>query len=167
MKNLFSIKNVATACLAVAMAFSFSSCDSDPCKDIDCVNGTLTESGDNCSCVCEAGYEGADCTNESRVKFVGTYNFTDACTGVGYSQTISNGNSAEKIVFSNLGDFSTAAVVTANVDLNALTIVDATDAAGRRFTGSGQISGNNLSLTYSVTYSDGSTETCAVTGIKQ
>lgn len=52
--------------------------EKDPCEDVVCYNGGHCEDG---TCVCAAGYEGADCKTESREKFLGTwygYNHTDS-----------------------------------------------------------------------------------------
>lgn len=153
--------------LSLGAVFTFVSCEDDPCEDVTCVNGTPTESNGSCSCDCDAGYEGTDCSTVSRDKFIGTYNISDDCLTSGYSNSVSAGSSIDKVVFSNLGNFSTAAVVVATVDGNSLEVSGFTDGAGRDWTASGTLSGSTLTLTYTVTYSDGTSETCTITGTLQ
>ncbi|MBP6456892.1 MAG: calcium-binding EGF-like domain-containing protein [Chitinophagaceae bacterium] len=69
MKNL---RKITLALFIGAASFSslFTSCNSDPCKDIQCDNGGVCTEG---SCDCPAGYEGASCETRSIVKYLGTY----------------------------------------------------------------------------------------------
>jgi len=65
-------------------AFVVSSCTSDPCKDKTATTlcsgkGTTVASGDNCTCSCNAGYTGSDCSKE----VAGNYSATDKLSGTG------------------------------------------------------------------------------------
>lgn len=66
MKNLLSLNFLATCMLAIGVLIAFDSCSTDPCEDVACVNGSLVEDGDNCTCECTAGFSGADCTVEDK-----------------------------------------------------------------------------------------------------
>ena len=63
MKKLNVFNLVLVCCLAMGL-MTFNSCTDDPCENVACVNGTLVEAGDNCSCDCDEGFSGADCTVE-------------------------------------------------------------------------------------------------------
>lgn len=43
-----------------------TSCKLTPCKDYPCVNGQALEDGKNCICLCNLGWDGADCTHEDK-----------------------------------------------------------------------------------------------------
>lgn len=162
MKNLFSIKNVATACLAVAMAFSFSSCESDPCEDIACVNGTLTESGDDCSCVCSTGYEGSDCTTLVRAKYLGSFNGNETCTSGPdiYAVTIAAGSTDDAVTITNLYDAGLITNGTINSE-GGITIPSQSFAAGT-ISGTVTRTGGVTSIAYTVTLA-GAADSCTFT----
>ena len=132
--------------------------------------GTLTISSCNKDPEpCAVGYEGSDCKTLSSAKFVGTYAVTEDCGG-SYNMTITTSSTTPtSIIFSNLGNFASAtpAVVTASADQSKLTFTNATDAQGRKFTGTGTMTGTSLKVNYTVTYSDNTTETCVATMSKQ
>jgi len=55
--------------LTMAFFALFLSNCSDPCKDIDCNNGSC----DDGTCICEEGYTGTNCEAELRAPFIGTF----------------------------------------------------------------------------------------------
>ncbi len=142
-----------------ALAFLTSSCNPDPCKDVDCgLNGTCLDG----SCVCDAGYEGASCEIEWATKFEGSYLGKDVCGGTTYNLTkpaVISKRSATEVRITNFGGFDSFidAQVTKSDELG---FTNYEDPAGRRFTGSAKISGNKLTGSYTVTFSDGSSEGC-------
>ncbi len=104
MKNLFSIKNFATAVLALGFVFSFTSCEEDLCKDVTCVQGTATESNGSCACVCDLGYEGTTCETLVRAKYLGSFNGNETCalgTDI-YAVTIAAGSGDLAVTITNL-----------------------------------------------------------------
>jgi hypothetical protein len=117
---------------------------------------------------CATGYEGSDCKTLSSTKFVGTYAVTEDCGGA-YNMTITTASTTTSVVFSNLGNFAVAtpAVVTAAANGNSVTFTNFIDAQGRKFTGSGTLSGSTLTVNYTVTFSDNTTETCTAVMVKQ
>lgn len=54
------------------------SCTSEPCNDIDCQNGGVCDSG---QCLCPDQYEGPECSELWRTKFLGTYTGAGTCNG--------------------------------------------------------------------------------------
>ncbi len=158
-----SIKNIALSALFTIGAFSavtYTSCNQDDCKDVVCQNGGTCSGG---SCTCPSGYEGSNCETASSAKFIGTWNVSEPSCGGNYTNIVSQGTSSTTIIFSNLGNFSTAAAVVASADDNTLLISNFTDATGRKFSGSGTFSSNGFSVTYTVTYTDNTSETCTAT----
>ncbi len=137
--------------------------DPDPCKDVECgVNGECFEG----SCVCLDGFEGSGCADEWAMKFLGTYTGTDGCGGTLTKPVTITRLSGTTVRITNFGGFdsyvdvaikrATASAVTADL----IDFSNVTDPAGRRFTGDGTISGNSISATYTVTYTDNTSETC-------
>lgn len=149
--------------VAAIATIGMTSCEVDACKDVECGdNGTCVD-GD---CQCDTGYEGTDCDTEERAKFIGTYNVTEACTSGNYTYSITTATSASgitTIIISNFGDYGVN--VTATVNGSNLTIANQT-VGGGTFSGTGQISGNILTITYNVTAGT-STDDCTMTCTKQ
>ncbi|MBK8922903.1 MAG: hypothetical protein IPM81_15560 [Saprospirales bacterium] len=153
------------ALLGAMVVFAPACGDSDPCKDVDCgVNGTCFEG----VCVCNVGYEGDACAEEWATKFLGSYLGSDVCGGTTYNLSkpaVITRISESKIQIANFGGFDS--ILQADVKLASSSDITAeqieynyTDPTGRKFVGSGQINGNTLTGTYTVTYSDGTSETC-------
>jgi len=75
MKNVKYIFSV----LFFFLIFMMSSC-SDPCKDVQCVNGECIDG----VCDCLVGFEGDDCNTLFKTKFFGDYTMLmETCTGPG------------------------------------------------------------------------------------
>jgi len=117
----------------------------------------------SCTKTCDPGYEGSDCKTEVRAKFLANNKVTtDNCAGAGYNLSITADSDVETIVFSNLGNFSTPAVVKAQVSDTSFSFTSFVDATGRKFTGTGTLTGNTINLTYTVVYTDNTSESCTV-----
>ena len=140
------------------------------CKDIVCLNGA-----DCCMgvCICTEGYEGSDCSIESRIKFLGNWSFLNACYSTQSPSTIATSAVAvERVVISNilgtlLGGSAYAIIDGATITMPSQTIVD-TD--GDSWTAEGITVGNliNNSFTINVKYTFGNnSETCLLTFTKQ
>lgn len=149
--------------VAAIATMGMTSCDTDACADVDCGEyGTCLE-GD---CVCDAGYEGVNCDTQERAEFIGTYNVNESCTSGSYTYSITvteSSTGVAAIIITNFGDYGVN--VAGTVNGNNVTIASQT-LGGGTFSGSGQISGNILTLTYNVTAGT-STDDCTMTCTKQ
>lgn len=160
--RIFQILGVA----AIA-SLGLVSCDTDLCKDVDC--GMYGECVDG-DCVCEAGYTGASCDTEERAALLGAYSVSESCTSGNYTYNITvvtSSTAVTTIIIQNFGDYG--ANVSATVSGSSITIANQTVTVGGfplTFSGSGQMSGNILTITYTV--SDGTdSDTCTMTCTKQ
>jgi hypothetical protein len=138
----------------------------DECKDVKCGdNGTCFEG----ECVCNEGYEGAECDLTWAAKFEGSYLGADVVTASTAGNDLGTYNlttpavvtsrSESSIRIANFGGFASfvdATISRANAsDLTATKItIDFTDPAGRRFSGDGTYTSTGISGSYRVTYSD-------------
>jgi len=160
--NLFQILGV----VAIGV-LSFNSCTTDACKDVVCGQYGECVDGD---CVCDTGYEGVNCATEERAKFIAAYSVSESCTSGNYSYNITSATSATNvstIVISNFGDYGVS--VTATVAGSSLTIANQSvtiSGAAASFSGSGQLSGNILTITYTIAVGTDS-DTCTMTCTKQ
>jgi hypothetical protein len=146
MKNLKTILT-ATALTLGLFTVTFTACTPDPCKNVVCSNGGTCDA--NGACVCPAGFEGTTCATLSRDKFIGVFNGTETCT-IGTDAYAINQSTVTAL---------------ASANGNAFTIPSQTVAAGVTGSGSGTISGNNITVTYTIT--DGTlTNTCTFIGTK-
>jgi hypothetical protein len=163
-----SFLSTLMAGLAV-VAFTFSSCTTDPCKDVTCDNGGECVDGD---CVCADGYEGTTCQTEQRAKFLGSFSVNEACNSGNYSYNSdvnTSSVSVSNIVITNFGDYSVSVAATVDANGTSVTIANQTvtiSGASATVQGSGQISGNILTITYTIS-SGGVSDTCTMTCTKQ
>lgn len=76
MKN-WKISLITILCFfAVSSMIVFSSCEQDPCMELDCKNDGVCSDG---YCQCPVGFEGAECEIASSERFVGTFTGTVKC----------------------------------------------------------------------------------------
>ncbi|MCB9186308.1 MAG: hypothetical protein H6601_06125 [Flavobacteriales bacterium] len=152
--------------VAAIATIGMTSCEVDACKDVECGdNGTCVD-GD---CQCDTGYEGTDCDTEERAKFIGTYNVTEACTSGNYTYSITtaaSGSGITTIIISNFGDYGVNVTATVKNDNSSQLVIANQTVGGGTFSGTGQISGNILTITYNVTAGT-STDDCTMTCTKQ
>lgn len=101
----------------------------------------------------------------ARDKFIGSYNVNENCDSGNWNYSISiteSSSSFNAIVISNFGDYSVnvrAVVSGANITFNDTQ-------SGITFSGSGNISGNTLTIIYTAS-SGGNTDNCTKTCIRQ
>ncbi|MGH1338213.1 MAG: hypothetical protein ACRBFS_18970 [Aureispira sp.] len=147
-------------------------CVADPCANVSCgPYGTCN----NGVCDCDPGYEqdaNGECTVAWATKFVGTnLPSTEACTaGSSNPGTFSYNTTIGMIDAITLSTQNLAGYgVNNNVDINIISPTDVslnyTDVAGRRFTGSGSLSGNVLTIDYILYFPTAGTsnDTCQIT----
>lgn len=148
---------------ALAIALSFVACkkEEDPCKNVSCLNGGTCNNG---SCNCAAGYEGSNCGTEWRAKFVGNYNGNMACSTGNFTMNLSVNNSSVGVTSVVMSDGTDNWVGTLNGS-SSLTISAQTISGGTTISGSGQLSGNVLTLNLTLA-GGGTTVNCTYTGTK-
>jgi hypothetical protein len=96
---------------------------------------------------------------------LGSYNVNENCTSGNYNYSISiveSSSSDDAIIINNFGDYSVN--VRATVSGNNVNLNDTQ--GGITFSGSGNLSGNTLSIIYTAS-SGGDTDNCTKTCIKQ
>lgn len=152
-----NFRTISKLMLGLALvAFTATGCKKDKCKDKNCGNGSCVDG----SCVCNTGYEGSECGTEKRSKFLGSWSATENCTSGNYSWTMTSTASSQgitAIIFNNFAGFNGINVsATVNSNGTSLTIPNQT-LSGATFSGSAQITGNIMTLTYSLT-SQGQTD---------
>lgn len=100
-----------------------------------------------------------------REKFLGSYNVSESCTSGTYSFAISiteSSTSDDIIIINNFADYQLN--IRATVDGSNITFNETQQ--GVSFSGSGNISGNSLTIIYTASVS-GATENCTKTCIRQ
>ncbi|CAN5188430.1 hypothetical protein BH09BAC1_BH09BAC1_09890 [soil metagenome] len=166
MKNLFSIKTLTTACLAFVLAFSFASCETDNCKDIECTaGGDLSDNGTTCTCVCKTGYSGSTCSTLVRASFIGNYNGTETCgtdTDT-YAVKLTAGTTDVDVQFENIYDAGFFVNGTVNSQ-GGITIPSQSFGTGT-ISGNATVTANSLSITFTVS-GGGNSATCTFVGSK-
>ncbi|MBL0315977.1 MAG: calcium-binding EGF-like domain-containing protein [Flavobacteriales bacterium] len=161
-----TFSKIILMCMTFA-ALAIVSCkkeDPDPCENVTCQNGGSCNNG---SCSCATGYEGATCGTEQRAKFIGSFSASESCTSgnYNYSFTVSNsGTGVSNVVLTNFGGVT--GTLSATISGSSITIpsqtIDVTGVAVT-FSGSGQISGNIMTISYTLSANGGSdpcTATC-------
>lgn len=159
-----SIKHIVLGAFLAIGAFGsvlYTACNKDKCKDVVCQHsGTCSEG----NCTCTTGYEGTNCETLSRAKFIGTYVGTEICTAGtdNYSITLAANSDDLKLTYTNVY----------NAGYTATATMAATDSftfsgaqGGATFSGSGRLSGNSLTVHYSITNGTIS-NSCVFTGAK-
>jgi len=166
MKLNFSLRTIFPMML-LSLMIGFTACK-DECKDVNCQNGGICDAGD---CTCADGYEGTRCESEMRAKFIGVYNANENCTGFGIDNfqinVATSSTGIKNIIITNF--FGAGLSVSATISDNAVSIPNQTvvDGIGNAYTlsGGGQLSGNILTLTYSIS-SGGVGTNCTATCTK-
>lgn len=134
------------------------SCKKDLCKDVNCANGACNDG----TCICETGFEGANCETEQRQAFVGTYSVDESCDlgDFSYAITISaNSEDATLLTINNIGDFNFDII--AAVDGNSISI-DHETGNGATVIGDGTLTNGILSVTYTMTTSSNQVLNCSM-----
>ncbi len=163
-----SIRNIAFSALLAIGAFSmvtYTACNKDECKDVVCNNGGTCVAG---TCNCLSGYEGTKCDVVSAAALPGQYTASETCqppvTGGSWSSAVTQSSTDKtRIVIANFGD--SGSNVTGHVNKNAITL-DATTIGSNTVTGTGTVSGNILTINYTLTNGVASFS-CTMTMTKQ
>ncbi len=166
------IKNIAFSALLTISALgaiTYTACNKDECKGVQCNNGGTCVTGGVCSC--PTGWEGSSCQTETRAKFAKQYNVTASCQA-SYIATITaaSGTDVTKVTITNFANLNAAAGTTtsvyANVSGNDINIPTQTvvgfSSATITASGSGTYSNGTLTMNYTVVTST-ATNTCTNT----
>ncbi|MBA2422488.1 MAG: calcium-binding EGF-like domain-containing protein [Chitinophagales bacterium] len=161
MKKISILGASLLSMIALVTVMFFHSCTKDDCKDVVCLNGGTCVSG---TCECPTGYEGSDCTTEERTEFLGTYTVVEDCSAsnsTSYVVSIIAGTNISEVLISNMWDAFVAPVV-ATINGNTISIANQEpDGDGFSVQGSGTITGNIITMNYTVTDgSNGSQDNC-------
>lgn len=137
-------------------------CKQDPCEGLECLNGTCNEGLGVCNCL--DGYEGTDCSVESRLKFLGTFGVTyEGCFTTSPNHTIGieqiSGDLTRVYVY-DLGDYECPGgdgriKLEAQIDTTQLVIPEQTIDCGQiayTFSGQGSMQSGVLTLGFKVNY---------------
>jgi len=138
-------------------------CKPDACHDTACVHGTC-ESG---SCHCENGFEGVNCEIEQRLSFVGSYAVSETCDQGSFHYTLfieADTEEATELTLYNLGDFGFEAV--AQLNGNTIEIHDV-DVNGATLNAIGELTGELLTIDYTLLTTSGQALNCRVSGHRQ
>lgn len=173
MKSQFSLLShffrTATLTLAVLMLINSTACS--PAKN-NC-DGVLCQNSGTCIagvCDCPPGYLGLKCETKANAQFAGDYTGQMNCDGSPNTESIPiEGSVNPNAITIHLNSLQS---LTATVNGNAITIPVQNFPSGSenyRYSGSGTLNGNNLSLTLYVLYSSNDPDIsyiCTFTGNK-
>ncbi len=129
--------------------------------------GCTVEADDNFDALAtESDPEACDPTGTVS-KFVGSYSGVETCTSGNDSYTLSITASANEytVLLGNVYDAGTGFVISAEVNQNTITITNQT-VQGVAVTGSGTLSGNILTVNYTLSVA-GDSDACVLTATKQ
>lgn len=161
------MKNFKLLLLSLSFgALALTGCK-DECDDVVCQNGGTCNEG---ICACATGYEGTECATETRAKFLGTYNVSESCESGNYTFSLTvttSSTGVRNVIINNFYDIGIA--VNATVSGNSLNIPNQTVTSGGTaltISGSGQITGNILTMTYTIS-AGADSDTCTATCTKQ
>lgn len=166
-KKYFSVLRVIYLAITMSILTIVSCKEDEACTPDTCSNGSCSSG----SCVCVSGYEGSECDIEQRAKFLGLYSFSENCNGssFNYAASIGKGSSVNAVI---LFDFYAlpnteikATVYGQNITIGQQTIIH--DGNEYSISGSGSISGQLLTLNYTMTTPSKSDLSCSATGQKQ
>ncbi len=133
MRKARLILSASMLTLAAFSAITFSSCNKDE--------------------ECAVGYEGKDCKDLTRDKFIGDWGGSDKCNLGTYNVDLEIKASSSDInaLIVNIGGFGTQVVATGTVTgTNTLKITNEDLGGGRSLSGEMVFNGNNMTFTYDV-----------------
>ena len=150
------------AFLLGSISLGIQSCTKDPCENVVCQNGGVSEAdGEDCLCDCEIGYEGDRCETEERAKFLATYTVSERQNlGTPYSFTasiVSVSADVTKVALTGFSDGLFASPIIATISGTSIIIANQDpDSDGYIVSGSGTISNTTITLQFTITGDDGS-----------
>ncbi len=153
---------IAAVLLLGAISFGLQSCTKDPCENVVCQNGGVSEAdGEECVCECDLGYEGDRCETEERAKFLATYTVSERQnSGVPYSFTagiVPLSSDVRKVALTGFSDGLFASPIIATISGTSISIANQDpDSDGYFVEGSGTILNDVINLSFTIRGDDGS-----------
>lgn len=114
MKRMKTIAASLLLTLGAFTAITYTACNKDECKSVDCgPNGTCISG----SCSCATGYEGSNCATESRAKFINQYTVTASCQASYVANIMAkSGTDVTQVTINNFAGLDAAAGTTTSVN---------------------------------------------------
>ena len=148
-----------TTTLLLALPLLLLSSCLNPCKDVSCQNGGTCDEG---VCDCPAGFEGSDCSEAARDKFIGTFTVNESCNSgaSSYDIIITEGAGNTSIHIRNLYNLNRA--LNASIDGSEL-IIPSQVVDFATISGMGTHNGTSLNISFSLAVGD-NIDQCVVWG---
>jgi len=115
--------------------FFLSSCEQDPCEQVNCAYSAVCDAG---ACLCQIGYEGVHCEVITREKYKGIYivNEDGTLSGIAqYTTSIVDGDQINQVRIKNFKNIFKNDDVIATVERDTLTVAQQTFSNGYRVEG--------------------------------
>ncbi|MEY4926520.1 MAG: Tenascin domain [Bacteroidota bacterium] len=136
-----------------SLCFVATGCTVDPCKDKNCHSGACTDG----TCKCNEGYQGTDCSVETRGSLVGSWTGTETISGntTIITATIVRGSSPKQLILNNILTCSggNLALTTAISNVGVIDGLTSASCTGNTLTYSnvnGILTGNHLVLSFNL-----------------
>lgn len=174
-----TLKFIRLFCLSLILSLgivTFNACKTDdPCKGVECPANADCVEGE---CYCKVGFEGTNCDQLIRAKYIGLYTANDVCESgtFPYEVEIIAGSDSLSFIVKNFGDFQSppATVVGKILDSDSFefTKQDTDPTSANRYIESTEAAGGSyavesgkkvVKVKYKVTYNDNSTDECTLT----
>ncbi len=149
--RLFSVLISSALVLIVFAAATWLSCNKDRCVTMSCYNGGVCHNG---LCTCSSGYEGVNCSTESRQKFLGNWQQTGGSgtlQGSQFAVSLTGGLTANSINIINFDNGFTQPV-TGSVTSSDSLIISTQTIQGSVLSGAAYYAGGGIiQVNYTVT----------------
>lgn len=146
----------------VLLVSSLFGCQSDPCKNVSCINDGICFEG---KCLCPEGYEGVNCETLQQATYDGNYTVSETCNLGDYNysiQIVTDSLDIHSIAIYNLVDLGIPVNATVNgneIDIFKQVLVDDT------ISGSGLFTESLFIIEYELIPDSGATLTCTASGM--
>lgn len=174
---LLPMKSRLSSFLGIVFLLSLMcfACEEDPCAGVSCTNGgTCVEGVGTCDCL--PGFEGENCETNTILKFIGSYSADYGncfATAPDHRVNVSQLSGENRLNIADLGDYACPGGevnVIADITGDQISIpsqnIDCSGEIIYTFSGSGSLSSNTITLSFSVSYeTDGMerTDNCTAT----
>ncbi len=164
--RLFSVLISSALVLIVFAAATWLSCNKDRCVTMSCYNGGVCHNG---LCTCSSGYEGVNCSTESRQKFLGNWQQnggSGTLQGLQFAVSLTGGLTANSINIINFDNEFTQPVTGSVISTDSL-IISTQTIQGSVLSGIACYTGGGIiQVNYTVTSSMGVVKTVSTRWIQ-